>query len=131
MSATIKASVRLMIGQTPVEFNLDAEGGISFEDVKDFVDAAMQSGFTVPRQWQPQNDIIGKKGSVTTIKPVEGTKMYEVSADMDDGTVFAWKEFSVSAFRRGDRIEVAKNERGFKVGKLIDDADGSQTKLAF
>jgi len=131
MSAEITATVKLMIGQTPVEFHLDAEGGISFEDVKSFVDAAMQNGFSVPRSWQSPSDILGKKGSVTLIKPVEGTKMYEVTADMDDGTVFAWKEFSPTAFRKGDRIEVAKNDRGFKVGKLIDDADGTQKTLAF
>lgn len=131
MSANITATVKLMIGQTPVEFNLDAEGGISFEDVKDFVDSAMQNGFTVPRAWQPANEQVGKKGTVSSVKPVSGTKMFEVSSDLDDGTVFAWKEFSPTAFRKGDRIEVSKNDRGFKVGKLIDDAAGTQTEIAF
>lgn len=130
MSLEITCTIKLMLGSTPVEFRMDAEGGISFEDVKEFVDNAMLSGFTVPKAYQPATDVIGKKGRVVKISAVEGTKMYEVKADMDDGTPFAWKEFSPTAFRYGDRIEVVKNDRGFKVGKLIDEMP-DQKPLAF
>jgi len=130
MTANVKASVKLMIGQTPVEFNLDAEGGVSFSDVKDFIDAAMLNGFTVPKQWQNTDSVIGKKGTVDKISPVEGTKMWEVHAMLDEGIPFTWKEFSPTAFRLNDRIEVTKNDRGFKVGRLIDEKP-EQNKLPF
>jgi len=121
MTLTVRATVKLMIGQTPVDFHIDAEGGISFEDIKSFIDAAMVNGFQVPKQWQSNETNIGKKGTVDRISPVEGTKMWEVHSMLDDGIPFAWKEFSPTAFRLHDRIEVVKNDRGFKTGKLLDD----------
>lgn len=129
MGIVATATIKLMIGSTPVEFNLDAEGGVSHQDVKDFIESAMANGFTVPKAWQPGNDIVGKKGTVVKIFPAEGSKMFVVRANMDDATIFEWKEFSPTAFRLHDRIEVIKNDRGFKTGKLIDDAEGTQEEL--
>jgi len=131
MGASVQATVKLMIGQTPVEFQLNAEGGVSFQDIKDFVDAALINGFQVPKQWQQQPDMTGKKGTVRTVVKDEGGKMWTVTADMDDGTPFAWKEFSPTAFRLHDRMEVFKNDRGFKQGRLINDAEGSQKPIPF
>jgi hypothetical protein len=129
------AKIRVMLGQIPVEIEIsEVENGLTPEEIRQLIEAFVESGYTPPVNWSQQNRDanLDKKGTVTSVKAIEGTKMFEVVAKLDDtGQDFKWRVFSATAFRLHDRIIVVKNDRGYKDGQLIDDAEGTQRPLDF
>lgn len=124
MLTITKTTIRMMSGQVPVEFQVETDpDGMTGNEVKRFIDAMIEQGFTPPSQWNKDKvDNLGKRGTVTSITPVTGTKMFEVVGKLDDDAgEFKWREFTATTFRKGDRFEVIKNDRGFKAGQLIVD----------
>lgn len=134
MTRCMKFNVSLLYGQVALDIEVVAEDdtGMTMDEIKSTVDSFIGQGFT-PRTFQRagQDSKMDKVGTVQSVKPVEGTKMYEVTGLLDDGAgEFKWKEFTATAFRKGDRFKVIKNDRGFFAGQLIID-DGEQQSLAF
>lgn len=124
-----EATVSMMYGQTRVEVKIIASDseGMTANEIKHDVDYLIEHGFTpATYQRREQGDKLEKTGTVTSVKPVEGTKMFEVVGTLDDGAgEFKWREFNASSFRVKDRFKVVKNDRGFMTGQLIID-DGEQ-----
>jgi hypothetical protein len=128
MAITTTVVARLMYGQVPVEFHIDSEDNESLTvgEIKGYIDFAIEQGFTPPSYGSRSIDNIGQKGTVVSVDPVPNTKMFEVVAKLDNDTEFKWREFNATTFRVHDRIEVIKNDRGFKAGQLITDPPTQQ-----
>jgi hypothetical protein len=132
MTIVTNAKIRLSYGSVPVEIELMGdENGLSVQEIKSEVDTFIMNGFTPPVSWlKDKMDFIGKKGTVISITPVAGTKMYEVMGGLDDGgTEFKWRVFSLTTFRKNDRFIIVKNDRGFKEGELIIDDEQMELPL--
>lgn len=133
VSRIVKATVLMTLGQVNVDIEIgNGDEFLMPTEIKTAVDSLIEQGFT-PRTYSARDkvDNLDKKGTVTGVKPVEGTKMFEVTGSLDDnGGEFKWREFTATTFRKGDRFKVIKNDRGFKAGQLVID-DGEQTTLAF
>ena len=120
-----KISISLMYGQVAidVEAQSDDTEGFSPAEIKATIDHLIEQGFT-PRTYQSREkaDLTGKRGTVVGIKPVEGSKMFQVETKMDDENLkFTWRVFQATSARKGDRFEVFKNDKGFNEGRIIID----------
>lgn len=126
------ATIGLMFGQVPLEVQVSAEDeqGMTAAEMQDAVDHLIGQGFT-PRIYGrgDSGGKMDKTGTVTGVKPIPDTKMFEVTGLLDSGAgEFKWKEFTATTFRKGDRFKVGKNDRGFYGGIMIID-EGEQQEL--
>lgn len=121
MANIVSTTFKLMYGQVPCEFSIRSEDdeSLTTSEIMSQIDFMIEQGFTAPRAFEKSEDSVGKRGTVVSVLPVPNTKMFEVTGKLDDGKEFKWKEFTATSFRKNDRFEVIKNDRGFKQGQWI------------
>lgn len=132
MPNMMKVTTSLLYGQVRLEIEITSEDGesLTVNEIKGHIDWLISEGFQPAVYGGNRVDLTGKKGTVVSIKPIEGTKMYEVIGKLDDDTEFKWREFNAHSFRKNDRFQVVKNDRGFKQGELIlDDLEQQELDL--
>lgn len=109
----------------PVELHIEFEDDdFNLQHIISMIDLAKSKGFTAPVSYnRTGDDQLGQSGTVQGVTKGEKTKtglqMYIVQGMLESGKEFSWNEFTATAFRKGDRFKVVKNDRGFKIGEII------------
>lgn len=119
-------TVKMSFQSVPVEIEIAGqdENGVGPQDVINVIEEYKKAGFIAPVSWtaQKRDTVIGKRATLTK-GPVflADKKMWQYSIQPDGmDKPFEWNDFSRTAFRVGDLIEIGKNERGFMVGQVVD-----------
>lgn len=119
-------TVKMSFQSVPVEIEIPAmdEDGVGPQDVINVIEEYKKAGFTAPVSWtsQKKDSLIGKRATLAK-GPVflADKKMWQYSIQPEGmDKPFEWNDFSRTAFRVGDLIEIGKNERGFMVGQVVD-----------
>jgi len=140
MTHLSRVNMKMTYDGVPCELVLDAfspEETISLDDVKKAIEYAKTLGFVAPVQWTTKgnsNDVVGKIGTVTEVKKTDAAddrKGFTVTIVID-GTEdkIDIKTWVVSAFRKGDRVKIIKNDKGYIGAEMYDDSQ-KQTAIPF
>ena len=132
MSTLQSVTLKMTFDGVPCEVLLgrdETEDVITFDDVKNCINYAKSIGFVAPVQWTTKggaNDVVGKIGTVTEVKKTDAAddrKGFTVSIVID-GTEdkIEVKTWVMSAFRKGDRVKIVKNDKGYLNAELFDDS---------
>jgi hypothetical protein len=128
MSVPMKVTIRSQSKQGfPVEFEMDNP---SIDELNDMLEGLVVMGFKAPvfRTGKESNE--GKFGIVESATKQPDGKAYEIVVTLKDGGKASFKSFEKNAFRKGDKLKIIKNERGFETGELVEDDEyGGQQEL--
>lgn len=118
--------IRAMHNDTQMSCEFDMVEATT-KDVKDAIIHLRENGFVKiisnNAGNKPNND--GKKGTVKSVEKVEGQKYWKVTVTLSEAGAGeqTFNSFSGTSFRKGDKVRLTRNEKGFYDGVLINDED--------
>jgi hypothetical protein len=140
MAKLQRISFKMTFDSVPMEIELvsfDNDDPLTFDDAKKAIEYAKAIGFVAPVQWKTpgaKEEIVGKIGTVTEVKktdPADDRKGFTVAITLDNTEdKIEVKTWVASAFRKGDRVKIIKNDKGYIGAELYDDSP-KQTGIPF
>lgn len=133
----VSVKIRAMHNDTQMSCEFDL-AEVTCREVKDAIRELRENGFVkiVSNNSGSKPNHDGKTGKVSSVVKVDGQKYWKVTVTLDEvgaGEVF-FNSFSGTSFRKGDRVRITKNEKGYYDGVLINDEDtegNTQTDIPF
>lgn len=107
-----------------VEFHFEC---VTYEDVTGFANGISNAGYRAITQTSKPN-IVGQKGTVESVtKKPDGKNGFDVVIKLDAGGEQKLTAFKATEYRKGDRVQIEKNDKGFYEGVILTDENDEKT----
>jgi len=123
------AKFRMELDGVQVEFEIESSdtAALNMNDIISAMREAGTLGFKAPKRWSAdmkQEDLVGKKGTVQSVKvDPKSEKRFNVLIMTDDAVPVTIMAFHAKEFRARDRVEIIKNEKGYISAVILDEND--------